>query len=261
MNGKADPRTAGERDHLEGAAGPGARSARARAGAGAHRARRPGRAYSPNSASPGRRPAWWPPSWRRWALIRGGRPARLGGFSAPRTGPRPAGGRRGRSRRPSRRRSTPTASGVAGPPGGRIAATAPGREISRCRPGEGASARWSRRARNYGAPPAGACRRLTSPSPPRSLEPAGLASSTPCTWPGRSARFRPGDLRGVCAPPASADPRSPATTPTCARRTPVRRRPGARGTCCGRAIGHRGVGGALVLDGRPHTGSLVSRWR
>ena len=76
----------------------------------------------------------------------------------------------------------------------------------------------------------------------------------------RLARGRPGtrDLRR--AGTRGGHRRAPAVRrqrrqPRRARRAPARRRPRRPATCSCVATGHRGVGGALVLDGRLHTGS------
>lgn len=138
--------------------------------------------------------------------------------------------------------------------GGRIVATAPGCETVDADPAKvlgsvveaGADLLRTTGRRCVGAG-------LAVPS--AVAEPEGLALN-PCTWRGPRARPSVASSTSACVPPAISGPAFAGNDVNLAALAEHRHGAGrgARDLLCV-ATGHRGVGGALVLDGRLHTGS------
>ena len=250
------PPAGGGRDHLEDAAGPGARRARARAGARAHRPRaHPRRAHRRTRRDP----------------RDGRRGRRRAGGARPDQGRRPAERRRrfaGPPLAPARRSPSDGPVVLAAQVhadgfraalvglGGRIVATAPGCETVDADPAQGARRR-RRGRRRAAARDRPALRRRRPRRAVRGRRTRGHSRSTRCTSPGRRARpcgrSSPSGSAAGRASPAPAFAGNDVNLAALAEHRHGAGR-GARDLLCV-ATGHRGVGGALVLDGRLHTGS------
>ena len=138
--------------------------------------------------------------------------------------------------------------------GGRIVATAPGCEAVDADPAR-CWARSSTPAPTCCGRPAAAAWAPGSPCPRRSPNRRG-SPSIRCTWPGRRAPRCGRSSPSGCARPGSRARAFAANDVNLAALAEHRHGAGrgARDLLCV-ATGHRGVGGALVLDGRLHTGS------